>query len=81
MDSSVLLVQAASGLEKLMSGSRGGVLKDSTVAQISAFVYYEAHVVARLTSNKGNQYAKITCKHYINSNGGYVFVNVLSFDF
>ncbi len=55
MDSSVLLVQAASGLEKLMSGSRGGVLKDSTVAQISAFVYYEAHVVARLTSNKGFQ--------------------------
>jgi len=55
LDSSVLLVQAASGLEKLMSGSRGGVLKDSTVAQISAFVYYEAHVVARLTSNKGFQ--------------------------
>ena len=55
MDSSVLLVQAASGLEKLMAGSRGGVLKDSTVAQISAFVYYEAQVVAKLTNNKGFQ--------------------------
>lgn len=55
MDSSVLLIQAASGLEKLMSGSRGGVLKDSTVAQISAFIYYEAQVVAKLTNNKAFQ--------------------------
>ena len=38
-----------------MVGSKGGVLKDSSVAQISAFVYYEAQVVAKLTKNKGFQ--------------------------
>jgi hypothetical protein len=35
-----------------MVGSRGSVIKDSTVAQISAFVYYEAQVIAKLTTNK-----------------------------
>jgi len=55
LDSSVLLIQAASGLEKLMYGTKGGVLKDSTVAQISAFIYYEAQVVAKLTNNKAFQ--------------------------
>jgi hypothetical protein len=46
-----MLVQAASGLEKLMAGSKGEVLKDSMVAQISAYVYYNAHVIAKLTEN------------------------------
>ena len=36
--------------------------------------------IERLTSNKDTKYMKMTCKHYINSNGGYVFVNVLSFN-
>lgn len=53
MDSSVLLVQAASGLEKYMAGSKPGVIEDSTVAQISAFVYYQSHVLAKLTTHKG----------------------------
>jgi hypothetical protein len=48
-----MLVQAASGLEKYMAGSKPGVLKDSTVAQISAFVYYQSHVIAKLSKNKG----------------------------
>lgn len=48
----MLLVQAASGLENLMSGGQSGVLKDSTVAQVSAFVYYQANVIAKLTTNK-----------------------------
>lgn len=55
MDSSQLLVQAASGLERLMVGTRGTTLQDSTVAQISAAIYYKASVVSKLTTNKGFQ--------------------------
>ena len=51
MDSSVALLQTASGLERLMAGSIPGVIKDSTVAQISAFLYYEAAVLSKLTEN------------------------------
>ncbi len=52
MDSSTLLVQAASGLHKYMSGTSGIVLKDSTVAQVSAAVYYQSKVISKLTTNK-----------------------------
>lgn len=51
MDNSGLLVQAASGLERMMYANQNGPLKDSTVAQISAFVYYEAAVISKLTTN------------------------------
>jgi hypothetical protein len=34
-----------------MAGSVPGVLRDSTVAQISAFLYYEAAVLSKLTTN------------------------------
>ena len=51
MDSSVALIQTASGLERLMAGSAPGILRDSTVAQISAFLYYEAAVLSKLTTN------------------------------
>ena len=51
MDSSVALLQTASGLERLMAGSVPGIIKDSTVAQISAFLYYEAAVLSKLTTN------------------------------
>lgn len=52
----VALLQAASGLERLMAGSSSvGIVKDSTVAQISAFLYYQANVAAKLTSNKSFQ--------------------------
>lgn len=47
-----MLIQAASGLERLMAGSKGTVLKDSTVAQISAYVYYNAQVISKLNSSK-----------------------------
>jgi len=51
-----MLVQAASGLERLVVGNRDkAVFKDSTVAQISAYVYYEASVIAKLTKNKAFQ--------------------------
>lgn len=55
------LVQAASGLERLMVGNQGTILKDSTVAQISAFMYYQANVIAKLTTNKQfqSQFTKI----------------------
>ena len=50
-----MLIQAASGLERLMGGTKGDALKDSTVAQISAYVYYNAHVISKLTNNKNFQ--------------------------
>jgi hypothetical protein len=51
LDNSAILVQAASGLERMMYSNQSGPLKDSTVAQISAFIYYEAAVVSKLTKN------------------------------
>jgi hypothetical protein len=51
LDNSGLLVQASSGLERMMYANQNGPLKDSTVAQISAFVYYEAAVISKLTTN------------------------------
>lgn len=55
MDNSTALVTAASGLERYMMGDKNTVLKDSTVAQISAYVYYNAQVIAKLTQNKSFQ--------------------------
>lgn len=52
MDTSAVLVQAASGLHKNMTGTAGTILKDSTVAQISAAIYYQASVVSKVTTNK-----------------------------
>ena len=52
MDNSSLLVAAASGLQKTMSGTKGTVLQDSTVAQISAAIYYQAEVISKLTTSK-----------------------------
>lgn len=52
MDTSTVLVQAASGLQKTMSGTNGTVLQDSTVAQISAAIYYQAMVASKITTNK-----------------------------
>lgn len=56
MDSSLALVQAASGLERLMSTNKTTAhLKDSTVAQISAAVYYQSQVMSKITSNRSFQ--------------------------
>jgi hypothetical protein len=53
LDSSNVLVQASSGLQKLMGGQKSsGVLKDSTVAQVSAAIYYQSTVISKLTTNK-----------------------------
>lgn len=53
MESNVALLQAASGLEKLMVGAPGTNLQDTTVAQISAALYYQSNVIAKLMSNTG----------------------------
>lgn len=56
MESNVALLQAASGLERLMVGvPQNGPLKDSNVAQISAFLYYQANVLAKLEKNAAFQ--------------------------
>ena len=48
-----------------MTGLNTSILKDSTVAQISATVYYQAHVMAKLTSNKNFQNNIIITKERI----------------
>jgi hypothetical protein len=52
-----MLIQAASGLERMMHSNQKGPLVDSTVAQISAYVYYEAAVISKLTTNRAFQNA------------------------
>jgi len=69
-----MLVQAASGLERMMYANQNGPLKDSTVAQISAFVYYEAAVLSRLTTNPqfkraGNKTARLFKLNKISEDG------------
>jgi hypothetical protein len=56
-----MLIQAASGLERMMHSNQNGPLKDSTVAQISAYVYYEAAVISKLTTNRAfqNSFSKL----------------------
>jgi hypothetical protein len=56
--SETLALQAASGLVNLMAGKPvDGAIKDSTVAQISAAVFYKTNVLAKLTSNVAFQKA------------------------
>lgn len=52
MASNSMLLQAASGLTNLMSDKPGKMIKDTTVAQISAILYYKAEVIAQLENNK-----------------------------
>lgn len=74
MESSAALVQVASRLEKYMAGSKGDILKDSLVAQISAFLYYQSHVVASLEANKGfqQQFSKIIFEQIDKDFGEYI---------
>ena len=74
MSSSTLLVQAASGLEKLMVGNMTGHIKDSTVAQISAAVYYQSHVMAKLMENKQfqRQFNSVIFNQISNDFGKYI---------
>lgn len=53
MASETLAIQAASGLVKLMAGQPiSGAIKDSTVAQISAALFYKTNVMSKLVSNR-----------------------------
>ncbi len=50
--SEILAIRAASGLVNLMSNRpASGAIKDSTVAQISAALFYKTNVMAKLASN------------------------------
>lgn len=50
--SEILAIKAASGLVSLMSSRpASGAIKDSTVAQISAALFYKTNVMAKLASN------------------------------
>ena len=52
MASEAMALQAASGLVNLMAGQPiSGAIKDSTVAQISAAIFYKTNVMAKLTSS------------------------------
>lgn len=56
MTTEAMAMQAASGLVSLMSGKPvSGAIKDSTVAQVSAAIYYKTSVMSKLTSNIGFQ--------------------------
>ena len=71
MDSSVALLSTASGLEKPMSGIPSGMIHDTSVAQISAFLYYQANVIGKLTSNREFQNLfKTTIFNQINKDFG-----------
>lgn len=57
-----MLVTAASGLERLMVGApTDAILKDSNVAQISAALYYQSNVIAKLTKSTAfkNRFKKV----------------------
>jgi hypothetical protein len=56
--SEILAIKAASGLVNLMANKpMSGALKDSTVAQISAALFYKTNVMAKLASNAQFQLA------------------------
>lgn len=57
MDSSALLMTAASGLERLMvqSTAKNTNIRDTSVAQISAAIYYKSSVISKLSSNTAFQ--------------------------
>lgn len=58
MATEVLAIRAASGLVNLMSNKPvSGAIKDSTVAQISAALFYKTNVMAKLASNAQFQLA------------------------
>jgi len=67
-----MLITAASGLERLMAGTPTvGILKDSNVAQISAALYYQSNVIAKLTaSNQFKNRFKKTIYTQINKDFG-----------
>lgn len=76
MDSSALLITAASGLERLMASKTtpSSNIKDSSVAQISAALYYKANVIAKLSDNTAFQqkFRRIICDQIGIDFGNYI---------
>lgn len=52
LTSNAMLLQAASGLERLMTGTKSKQIQDYSVAHISAVLYYKANVVEQLEQSK-----------------------------
>lgn len=75
MASNVMLLQAASGLERLMYNKNPkGIVKDSNIAQISAALYYQANVIAKLSNSKNfkNKFKKIIFNQIDKDFGEYI---------
>lgn len=75
MESNVALLRAASGLERLMvGGPKDAIIKDSNVAQISAALYYQANVIAKLSNSKAfkETFKKTIYKQIIEDFGNYI---------
>lgn len=75
MANNIALVRAASGLERtMMGGPKGGIIQDSSVAQISAALYYQANVIAKLTDNMAFQkmFKKTISDQIIKDFGNYI---------
>jgi hypothetical protein len=76
LDSSALLISAASGLEKLMVSKTlpSSSIKDSSVAQISAAIYYKASVVAKLSESTAFQekFRRVLCDQIGIDFGNYI---------
>lgn len=74
MDYNLPLIQASSGLRTLMVKSKSGVLKESLVAQVSAYVYYNVQVISKLTANAAfkNKFKEVIFKQIEKDFGDYV---------
>lgn len=74
MSSNTLIVQAASGLERLMAGNKYQNLQESIIAQVSAAVYYKAHVLAKLETSKAfnEKFTKVVFDQISNDFGEYI---------
>lgn len=57
-----------------MVASKGGIMKESLVAQISAYVYYNAQVISKLTSNAGfkNKFREVIFNQIEKDFGDYI---------
>ncbi len=70
-----MLLQAASGLERLMYNKNPkGAINDSNVAQISAALYYQANVISKLSNSKKfkNSFKKIIFTQIEKDFGNYI---------
>lgn len=75
MTSEAMALQAASGLVNLMAGQPiSGAIKDSTVAQISAAIFYKTNVLAKLSSNLAfqNSFSKTLFRQIDKDFGEYI---------